>query len=62
MWDAVRNVVRHAGIPLDEALRMASAYPAEVAGEAQRLGRIAPGHKARFVVFEENAMQLLRVI
>ena len=53
MWDAVHNVVRHAGIPLDEALRMASTYPAEVAGEAQRLGRIAPGYEARFVVFEE---------
>ncbi len=54
MWQAVRNAVQHAGIPLEEALRMASTYPAAVVGESDRLGKIAPGYEALLVVFEEN--------
>lgn len=30
MWQAVVNCVRHCGIPLEEALRMASTRPAQV--------------------------------
>ncbi len=54
MWDAVKNTVQYAGVPLDEALRMAATYPARVIGEGQRLGKIAPGYEAHFVVFNEN--------
>ena len=54
MWQAVKNTVRHAHIPLEEALRMASTYPAQVVGEGHRLGKIAPGYAAHFVVFDEN--------
>ena len=52
MWDAVKNAVQYARIPLEEALRMASAYPARVIGEERRLGKIAPGYEAHFVVFD----------
>ncbi|MBK8191726.1 MAG: N-acetylglucosamine-6-phosphate deacetylase [Lewinellaceae bacterium] len=58
MWQAVQNAVRHAGIDLAEALRMASGYPALVVGEGHRLGRIAPGYEAHFAVFDP-AMQLV---
>lgn len=60
MWQAVKNAVQHAGIPLDEALRMASTYPAQVVGEGQRLGKIAPGYEAHFVVFNAG-MELVRL-
>lgn len=49
MATAVRNCVERIGIPLDEALRMASAYPADFLGVADRRGRIAPGLAADLV-------------
>lgn len=51
MWQAVRNAVEYAGIPLDEALRMASTYPAMVVGQGHRLGRIAVGYEDRVFRF-----------
>jgi N-acetylglucosamine-6-phosphate deacetylase len=53
MMQAVRNCVENVGIPVDEALRMASAYPAEVINISDR-GIIAPGCKADLVVFNKN--------
>lgn len=53
MSDAVRNCVQHAGISLEEALRMATLYPAEVM-QANDLGRIAPGCKANLVLLDEE--------
>ncbi|HYG88066.1 MAG TPA: N-acetylglucosamine-6-phosphate deacetylase [Azospirillum sp.] len=49
MATAVRNCVRRIGIPLEEALRMASTYPAEFLGVDDRRGRIAPGMAADLV-------------
>jgi N-acetylglucosamine-6-phosphate deacetylase len=43
LLDAVRVAVRRAGLPLDSAVRMATATPARVAGIADRKGRLAPG-------------------
>ncbi len=51
MMQAVANCVHHAGIPLEEALRMASLYPASLIG-AESHGRIAPGTVANLVVFD----------
>jgi N-acetylglucosamine-6-phosphate deacetylase len=49
MIDAVTYVHRTLGLPLEEALRMASLYPAEALGVAGERGRFAPGHRADFV-------------
>lgn len=49
MATAVRNAVRRVGIPLDEALRMAAAYPADFMGMAATRGRIRPGLAADLV-------------
>lgn len=49
MASAVRNAVRRIGIPLDEALRMAAAYPADFMGMAATRGRIRPGLAADLV-------------
>ena len=43
MWQGVRNGVAHAGIALEESIRMASLYPAKALGLAPLLGSIAPG-------------------
>jgi N-acetylglucosamine-6-phosphate deacetylase len=51
MIKAVRNCVEKVGIPLEEAIRMASVYPAEVINISDR-GRIAPGCKADMIIFD----------
>lgn len=54
MATAVRNAVQRIGVPEDEALRMASLYPAQYLGVADRLGSIAPGYEASFVVLDDE--------
>ncbi len=49
MIDAVTYVHRTIGLPLEEALRMASLYPAEALGVDGERGRIAPGLRADLV-------------
>ncbi len=47
---AVMNLVLHAGIAIDEALRMCSLYPARLLGVDTLYGRIAKGYKAAFAI------------
>ncbi|RWM97965.1 MAG: N-acetylglucosamine-6-phosphate deacetylase [Mesorhizobium sp.] len=54
MISAVRFVHRVVGLDLDEALRMASLYPAEAIGQAHRLGRFANGTAADIVGLSED--------
>ena len=54
MMQAVKNCVQQVGIPLDEALRMGSTYPAALAGKENELGRIAAGYRDSMVAFDEN--------
>lgn len=54
MAGAVRNTVRRLGLPLDEACRMASTYPAEFLGLGHELGRIAPGYRADLVTLDDD--------
>ena len=49
MIDAVTYVHRTLGLPLEEALRMASLYPAQAIGVADRRGRIGQGTRADLV-------------
>ncbi|WP_028928289.1 N-acetylglucosamine-6-phosphate deacetylase [Pseudoxanthomonas suwonensis] len=53
MATAVRNSVRLLGLPLEEAARMASTYPARFLGLDDRLGRIAAGYRADLVLLDE---------
>lgn len=53
MLKAVKNCVQDVGIQLDEALRMASTYPARVI-ELHDQGYIARGYKANLTVFDEK--------
>lgn len=45
----IAYAVAHLGVPVEEALRMASLYPAEFLGLAATRGRIAPGRPADLV-------------
>ena len=52
MAGAVRNAVDLLGLPLDEAARMASSYPADFLGLAASHGRIAVGCRADLVALD----------
>lgn len=52
MATAVRNCVRHLGLPLADALRMASLTPAAFLGLDRKIGRIAPGCRADLVLLD----------
>ncbi|PLW78345.1 N-acetylglucosamine-6-phosphate deacetylase [Cohaesibacter celericrescens] len=52
MIGAVRNVVELLGLPLSEALRMASSYPAAFMRMDTSLGSVAPGFVADLVAFD----------
>lgn len=52
MATAVRNCVDLLGLPLEEAARMASTYPAAFLGLDRTHGRIAAGHRADLVMLD----------
>lgn len=54
MIEAVQNSVEHAGIPLDEALRMAALYPARAIGVDKTLGSIDVGKVANLTAFTHD--------
>lgn len=53
MASAVRNAVHLLGLPLDEAARMASRYPAQFLNLDDRLGEIAEGYQADLVLLDD---------
>jgi N-acetylglucosamine-6-phosphate deacetylase len=55
MMTAVRNAVATLGVDVAEAVRMASAYPADFLGLASH-GRIAAGARAAFVIADRELM------
>ncbi|HEV7165677.1 MAG TPA: N-acetylglucosamine-6-phosphate deacetylase [Gammaproteobacteria bacterium] len=54
MTDAVRNCVELLGLPLEEAARMASTYPADFLGLGKSHGRIATGYRADFTLIDDT--------
>ncbi|GAB2666341.1 N-acetylglucosamine-6-phosphate deacetylase [Vibrio panuliri] len=54
MIEAVQNTVEHVGIALDEALRMATLYPAKAIKVDDKLGRIKKGMVANLTVFDRD--------
>lgn len=54
MIEAVQNCVQHIGIALDEALRMATLYPARAIHVEDRLGQISAGKVANLTVFDRD--------
>lgn len=58
MHKAFVNLVRHVGIPVEEALRMCSLYPARVMQIDDRYGKIAQGYAAELIVLDEGNYEL----
>lgn len=54
MIESVKNLVQYVGIELDEALRMASLYPAKAIGVDHSLGSIEVGKVANLTIFDHN--------
>ncbi len=54
MATAVRNAVQMLGLPMEEAARMASTYPADFLGLGDTHGRIAAGYQADLVVMDDD--------
>jgi N-acetylglucosamine-6-phosphate deacetylase len=54
MASCVRNAIHLLGLPLPEAVRMASQWPAEFLGLGAELGRIAPGYRANLVAADDE--------
>ena len=52
MATAVRNCVDLLGMPLEQAARLASTYPAQFLGLGSELGHIAPGFRASLVALD----------
>jgi N-acetylglucosamine-6-phosphate deacetylase len=59
MASAVRNCVKLLQMPLTDALRLASAEPADFLGIGNKLGRIAPGYRADLVAFDPDNIAVL---
>ena len=62
MIEAVQNSVEHVGIALDEALRMATLYPARAIGVDHKLGRIRKGMVANLTVFDRDFDVLATIV
>jgi N-acetylglucosamine-6-phosphate deacetylase len=54
MASCVSNAITLLGVPLPEAVRMASLYPAEFLGLSHELGRIEPGYRANLVLANDQ--------
>jgi len=59
MATAVKNCIRLLGIPLSDALRLASANPATVMGLEHVLGKFACGYRADIVAFDPHDVTVL---
>jgi len=58
MAAAVRNGVHLLNLPLTDALRFASAHPAQFLGLGDRLGRLAPGYRADMVALDAATIEV----
>jgi N-acetylglucosamine-6-phosphate deacetylase len=59
MATAVKNCMRLLGMPLPDALRLASTNPATFVGLEHMLGKLVPGYRADLVAFDPSDMTVL---
>jgi len=58
MASAVRNCVRFLGLPLENALQVATANPGAFLG--LQVGRLAPGYRADMIAIDPHRIAVLR--
>ena len=61
MDEVFRNVLAFTGCTIPEAARMAAATPAQLVGEGERKGRMAPGYDADVTVLREQDLSVAAV-
>jgi len=61
MATAVRNCVRLLGVPLIDALRLATLSPARFLGVDSRMGRLATGFRADMIALEPGDVRVTKV-
>jgi len=61
MRDALKNII-DLGIPIDDAVRMASGVPARVAGIAPQYGSIEKGKRADLIAFDDDLRMTLSLV
>ncbi|GHA35133.1 N-acetylglucosamine-6-phosphate deacetylase [Photobacterium aphoticum] len=54
MIEGVRNLIQHVGVSREEALRMASLYPAKAMGIDDQYGKLEAGYKANITLLNDN--------
>ena len=54
MIEAVRNAIIHLNISLEEAINMATIYPAKAIKMDDKIGAVQPGYPARFIKFNNS--------
>ncbi|MGF1762866.1 N-acetylglucosamine-6-phosphate deacetylase [Aliivibrio kagoshimensis] len=52
--DSIKNLITHVGLSREEALRMASLYPAKALGIEQQYGRLKAGYKANITLLDDH--------
>jgi N-acetylglucosamine-6-phosphate deacetylase len=65
VWPVIHgvwNLVHLVGLPLKDALRLASLNPAVAVGIEDRVGSIAPGKRADFVVIDEDVRLFATIV
>lgn len=62
MDEGVRLLVSQAGLPFDEAVRMATLYPARAIGVDQQLGSIKAGYVANLIVLDQDYKVLATLV
>lgn len=62
MLESVRFGVERMGLAVEEALRMASLYPARMMGQDHLFGRIGPGRAANLVAYEPRGYSVVAVV
>lgn len=61
MHKAFKNLVQHAGVEVEEALRMCSLYPAQILRCDDRYGKIVPQAAGQFLVLDKQ-LEIVEVI
>ncbi|MGR5064744.1 N-acetylglucosamine-6-phosphate deacetylase [Photobacterium sp. DNB22_13_2] len=54
MIEGVKNLIQHVGLSREEALRMASLYPAKAIGIDNHYGRLVSGYKANITLLNDH--------
>ncbi|PSW16032.1 N-acetylglucosamine-6-phosphate deacetylase [Photobacterium rosenbergii] len=54
MIEGIKNLIQHVGLSREEALRMASLYPAKAAGIDGQYGQLLPGYKANITLLNDH--------